>query len=649
MSRVFFIIMFLTVFCSLFLSRAMAAQIVVTKVEAEGMSLPAGSTVVSDAGASGGKAIRLTQTGTVTQSIVLSSPANTVSVRVRGLNCNNAWPLINVLVDGTAVMSSKSVSSTTWTSYGKSVSLPAGGHTLSVAYTNSAACGRDFYFDVTTFYGQSQPSLVTFGRTAIGIGGFAASSADSKRVNKFTASSSGVAKSVSLYVKGDGSPNSQRLRAVIYSDLRGSPGPLLNFSDELTVNGSDAPAWRTFVMPDTPITANAAYWVGIISNSVSYVAWFAYDSVTGALLKNSDSYADGPSNPFGSATGIDSTGMSIFVSYQPAPAPPPKSNSILWGALMDGDNTYGFYYGNPAPNGQPWTDAPWGNTGNTWDRFEQNAGKHVSICTYSIPSPWLQTSFAGSTADICTSRGALAVLSVSTGSTALRDIAAGKYDSAIRTWANNIKAWGRPVFLRLDPEMNGAWETYGPGVNGNTPQDFINMWRHYHDLVVGQGATNVTWLWNPNLGASDYGRVTSLDEFYPGDTYVDWTGLDGFNQGTGSVDFASIYGLSYDLMLSVAPTKPMAILEIASQEFGGEKAAWIRDFFNQLQTNFTAVKMFLWFNWRIPYNGTYREWPIESSTSSQASFASGISSPYFAPGSSTIVNLPKLSKIQPLP
>jgi len=240
-SRIF-LGLFVVALSTYFLAQATAAQIVVTKIEAEGMSLPAGSTIVSDAGASGGKAIRMTQTGTVTKPIILSSVVNTVSVRVRGLNCNNAWPLINVLVDGTVVMSSKSVSSTTWTSYGKSVSLSAGGHTLSVAYTNSAACGRDFYFDVTTFYGQSQPSSVTFGRTTIGSAGFAASSADSKRVNKFTAPSSGVAKGVSLYVKGDGSTNSQRLRAVIYSDLHGSPGPLLNFSDELTINGSDAPA-----------------------------------------------------------------------------------------------------------------------------------------------------------------------------------------------------------------------------------------------------------------------------------------------------------------------------------------------------------------------------------------------------------------------
>jgi glycosyl hydrolase family 26 len=648
MSRIF-LGLFVAALSTFFLTQATAAQIVVTKVEAEGMSLPAGSTIVSDAAASGSKAIRMTQAGTVTESIVLPSAANTLSVRVHGVNCNGAWPLINVRVDGVLVMGSRSVSSTAWTSYGKSVSLAAGGHSLSVAYTNPDPCGRAFYFDVTTFYGQSGASLATFGKTTIGIAGFAASSADTKRVNKFTASSSGVAKSVSLYVKGDGSTNSQRLRAVIYSDLHGSPGPLLNFSDELTVNGGDAPAWRTIAMPDTPITANSAYWVGLISSSASFVAQVAYDNVAGALLKNTDSYANGPSNPFGAATGTDSTGLSIFVSYQPAPASPPKANSILWGALMDGDPTYTYYYGNPAPNGQPWTDAPWGNTGNTWDRFERNAGKHVSICNYSIPPPWTQTAFAGSTADICTSRGALAVLSVSTGSTPLRDIAAGKYDSAIRTWATNIKAWGKPVFLRVDPEMNGAWETYGPGVNGNTPADFINMWRHYHDLVVGQGATNVTWLWNPNLGASDYGRVTSLDEFYPGDAYVDWTGLDGFNQGTGSVDFASIYGLSYDLMLSVAPTKPMAILEIASLEFNGEKASWITDFFNQLQTNFTAVKMFLWFNWRIPYNGTYRDWPIESSAASQTSFANGVSSSYFAPGSSAIVNLPKLTKIQPLP
>jgi hypothetical protein len=324
----------------------------------------------------------------------------------------------------------------------------------------------------------------------------------------------------------------------------------------------------------------------------------------------------------------------------------PASSSIYWGAWMDGNDTYDYYYG---PSGF-WQDAPWGNTGNTWDRFEQNTGKKVSVCHYGQPAPWSQTTFYSSTADLCTNRGALVTMDMDTGSVPLKDITAGTYDASIITWAKNVKTWGRPFFLRFDTEMNGTWEPYGPGKNNNTPQDFIDMWRHFHDVVAGQGATNVTWLWVPNVGVADSGSIYSLDKFYPGDSYVDWTGLDGYNDGSTSIGFYSLFKPSYDLLLSLAPSKPVAIGETSSHEFGGQKANWITDALStQLPQNFPKIKMLLWFNWRIYEKGTWQDWPIESSASTQAAFKSGISSNYYAPGSSSITSLPSLSKVQPLP
>jgi hypothetical protein len=321
-------------------------------------------------------------------------------------------------------------------------------------------------------------------------------------------------------------------------------------------------------------------------------------------------------------------------------------HSIYWGAWMDGSYTYKYYYGDPAPDGQPWTTAPWGNTGNTWDRFEQNTGKKVSVCHYGQPPPWELTTFYGSTANICTGRGANALISMSTKNVPLRDVTAGTYDASIRTWANNVKAWGKPFFLSLDAEMNGTWEPYGPGVNGNTAQDYINMYRHFHDVVVNQGATNVTWVWAPNIGTTQSASVYPLQNYYPGDAYVDWTGFDGYNQNSTYQGFYTIFKSSYDMLLQIAPTKPIAIIEIGSYEYGGQKANWITDMLGtQLPQNFPRIKMFVWFNWRIFEGGISKDWPIESSTSSQAAFRSGISSSYYIQGSLSVVNLPLLSKV----
>jgi beta-mannanase len=39
----------------------------------------------------------------------------------------------------------------------------------------------------------------------------------------------------------------------------------------------------------------------------------------------------------------------------------------------------------------------------------------------------------------------------------------------------------------------------------------------------------VEWVWNPNI---DYAGSVPLPRLYPGDGYVDYVGLDGYNWGT---------------------------------------------------------------------------------------------------------------------
>jgi mannan endo-1,4-beta-mannosidase len=349
---------------------------------------------------------------------------------------------------------------------------------------------------------------------------------------------------------------------------------------------------------------------------------------------------------YGTARGT-SWGYSLweFDVYGTPASPPPGStpppSSIYWGALMDGNETYDYYYG---PSGF-WQDAPWGNTGNTWDKFESNTGKKVSLLHYGQPNPWLQTSFDGKAADLVTNRGAIPEIDMSSDSTSLADIANGVYDNSIKAWANNVKAWGKPFFLRWDWEMNGTWFGWGSQAQAN-PAAFVAMWRHFHDVVVGQGATNVTWVWCPNL---EFSGSTPLSQLYPGDAYVDWTCLDGYNRGATSQSFTSLYQKTYNHLLEIAPSKPIMIGEVGSLEYGsGVKAAWITDMLKALPSTFPRIKAMGWFNWRIDKGGgVYRSWPIESSASSQSAFAAGIASPYYAPNN--FRNLPPLTKVKPLP
>jgi beta-mannanase len=168
---------------------------------------------------------------------------------------------------------------------------------------------------------------------------------------------------------------------------------------------------------------------------------------------------------------------------------------------------------------------------------------------------------------------------------------------------------------------------------------------------VQAGATNVTWVWVPNVDPN--GIFTGLSSVYPGDSYVDWTGLNGYNWGIGGgnvwMTFSQVFKTSYDTLLQVAPNKPVMLGEVGSEEYGGNKAAWITDMLTtQLPQNFPQIKAVLWFNWRVYEKGQYWNWEIESSYAAQTAFAHGIASTYYAPGGS-FGSLPQLTKIQPLP
>jgi Glycosyl hydrolase family 26 len=301
---------------------------------------------------------------------------------------------------------------------------------------------------------------------------------------------------------------------------------------------------------------------------------------------------------------------------------------------MDGNDTYN----------SAWGDAPWDT--NTWKKFESDAGKRVSVVHWGMSQPPWQQSFDYwvPSLNLVQAAGDLNAVDISTGSVPLRDIAGGSYDASIKTWVQQAAAWGHPFFLLLDVEMNGSWEPYSPGVNGNTAADFVNMWRHFHDLAVQAGAGNITWVWAPNV---DPGNIfTAYSQLYPGDGYVDWTGLDGFNQD-GNETFSWLFGSSYGKLLQLAPSKPIMITQVASIEGGLGKPGWITDALGtQLPQKMPQIKAFLWFNWRTQENGSTWDWPIESSAASQQAFAGGIASGYYLAGGN-LGNLPLRTTISP--
>lgn len=195
---------------------------------------------------------------------------------------------------------------------------------------------------------------------------------------------------------------------------------------------------------------------------------------------------------------------------------------------------------------------------------------------------------------------------------ALTTIADGTHDSYITGYADSVASWNKRIYIRLAHEMNGDWYPWSPGLYGNTAADYVAAWRHIHAIFAARGATNVRWVWCPNSdGANNY----LLPELYPGDDYVDWVGLDGYNWGdtrpwSSWSSLYSIFRANYVSLITMTE-KPIMIGETASAESGGDKAAWIRQgFLEDLPTLCPRIAWVQWFDilkeadWRIDSSRT---------------------------------------------
>jgi hypothetical protein len=301
---------------------------------------------------------------------------------------------------------------------------------------------------------------------------------------------------------------------------------------------------------------------------------------------------------------------------------PPPPNPLYWGAQI-GDQLTG-------------EKAPWDMK--AVYKFEHMVGKTVSLLSFSEPfaectgSACEFTKFPTTPLQSLRDHGTVPFLNWSSEASPetvnqspyrLANIINGSLDPYLRSFAEGAKRWGHPFFLRFDWEMNGFWFPWSEGVNGNKPGEFVAAWRHVHDLFRSVGATNVTWVWCPNV---DFTRkLLTLKSQYPGDEYVDWTCLDGFNWGkrpdsAGWQTFNQVFSETYKRVLKLAPAKPMVIGEIASNEIGGSKPRWIRNLLHILPSRYRKVRGLIWFD--VQDRNTH--WPVESSRASIDAFSKGI-------------------------
>jgi hypothetical protein len=198
----------------------------------------------------------------------------------------------------------------------------------------------------------------------------------------------------------------------------------------------------------------------------------------------------------------------------------------------------------------------------------------------------------------------------------LRAIARGDHDGYLRNSARQAKDFGKPILLRFAHEQNGSWYPWGLGVNGNTPGDHIAALRHVIRIFRAEGAHNVKHVWSPNVG--------TFSAFWPGDEWVDYLGLDGYN--FGSIynqwrSFDEVFGSSYREIVRLSD-KPLIITEFSSNERGGDKAAWVRHTFSaDTARRYPRIRAYVWFDENKEADGE-ADWRVNSSGASLDAFRS---------------------------
>jgi mannan endo-1,4-beta-mannosidase len=223
------------------------------------------------------------------------------------------------------------------------------------------------------------------------------------------------------------------------------------------------------------------------------------------------------------------------------------------------------------------------------------------------------TSFDAHAAAKAWSYGALYYMAWEPYGTTLASIAAGHSDAYITKFARAVRALNLPVAISFGHEMNGNW--YPWASNLASAADFVAAWRHIHNLFIAAGASNVIWVWNPNV-------ITALPQvqlqpYYPGDAYVDWVGITGYFATTGPHSFKGLYGPTMSEIRRFT-AKPFIIAETAV-ETGPAQTAAVRSLISGIEHR-SKVLGLVWFD----YDKAGVDWRVESRPIVQAAMSKDI-------------------------
>jgi len=188
----------------------------------------------------------------------------------------------------------------------------------------------------------------------------------------------------------------------------------------------------------------------------------------------------------------------------------------------------------------------------------------------------------------------------------------GSHDDYIKKFASDAASYRYPVILVPFDEMNLNENAWGYGQNNNTAEKFITAWIHIHNLFGNAKNVKFGLAYN-NVSVPDESG-NQYKDYYPGDAYVDYVGVDGFNFNDPPQTFSQIF--NGPIQQLQAYNKPIYIFSMADIS-GPGKDVWITDGLGSEIKNYRNLAGWIWFN-----QGGNPNWLIDSDSSSLQAFKS---------------------------
>jgi beta-mannanase len=147
------------------------------------------------------------------------------------------------------------------------------------------------------------------------------------------------------------------------------------------------------------------------------------------------------------------------------------------------------------------------------------------------------------------------------------------------------------VILIPFSELNGDWTPWSGTENGNTPEESILAYRYLHERM--SDLSNVSFGWAVNSTSFPNTPANAIERYYPGDAYVDYVGVDGFNMGTPWQTFGEIFDTPLTTLAQY--NKPTIVFSFGSAP-GPRKASWLDTALNVDLPKHPHVVAWVYFN-----------------------------------------------------